>query len=883
MFRMDYSVSRKKLTQPLVLLLLTLFIGSAARLCAQLPAAHLLTVFPPGGKAGSSVEVTISGADLDDPVQLSFSHPGITAKPKVAEKTSQPEANKFIVTVAGDVPLGLYDARFVGRFGVSNPRAFAVGRLNEIQEPSSNNSARSASPLTLETTVNGHTSANSVDYFKLTGEKGQRILIECVARAIDSRLDPVLSLFDGKGKELERSRRGGLLDFTAPADGEYVLNVHDLTFRGGDEYFYRLTASTGPRIDFVFPPAGQPGTKCRFVAYGRNLPRSTPAKGLSIDGKPLEQLEVEVDLPEEAALPSFAMPFMPSQAVIDGTQYRFTSPDSVSNPVLIGLATAPVVAEQEPNNLPEAAQKISPPCEIAGQLYPANDLDWFTFDAKKGDVYWVEVFSARLGQPTSPFVLIQRVTKNDKGEEKAVDVQELYESDTNIGGAEFNTRAHDPAARFEAKENGTYRLQVHDLFNRSTSNPAHVYRLSLRKERPDFRLLALPQPPAVGKDKKDISACASILRRSETWPIKILAFRRDGFNGDIQLTAEGLPSEVSAAPGKIESGKSSGLILLSASETAASWTGPLRIVGKAKAPAAPNSSGTAVPAVAPGVSPANTNAGGTPTEAGETRAPPGELTREAHGGSVLWNVGDPASEPVLSRITRDLVLAVVSAESAPVSLAAAENKVWEAPKGGRVKIPLKVTRRGDFTASLKLKPAGVPALDSLKEIDIDGKTTDPALELDLAQQKLSPGTYTFHLQGQTQGKYRKNQEAIQAAEAEAKEAGLNAEKLSAAAKKAAEALTQTTQAAKEAEALAETASEQETENAKAEAKSAVAAKEAAEKAATEASTKAKEAESKKTAASKKAKELADANKPKDVTVTVYSPAITLKVVEADKK
>src|SRR5712675_1839898 len=54
-------------TQKLVLFLT--FLMAAARLFAQLPAARLLTVFPPGGKAGSTVEVTITGAELDDPVQ----------------------------------------------------------------------------------------------------------------------------------------------------------------------------------------------------------------------------------------------------------------------------------------------------------------------------------------------------------------------------------------------------------------------------------------------------------------------------------------------------------------------------------------------------------------------------------------------------------------------------------------------------------------------------------------------------------------------------------------------------------------------------------------------------------------------------------------------
>ena len=829
-----------------ILPLLVLLSVEAPRLVAQLPTARLWTVFPAGGKAGSSIEVTVSGVDLDDPAQLYFSHPGLTTKPKVTLKSDPSEANKFVVTIASDVPPGLYDARFVGRYGASNPRAFAVGLLNETNEPASNSSAETAAALAPETTVNGRASPNAVDYFKLTAKKGQRILMECVAGAIDSRMDPVLSLSDTQGREVERSRRGELLDFTAPEAGEYLLQVHDFTYRGGVEYFYRLNASTAPRIDFIFPPAGQPGTTGHFVVYGRHIPGSTPAKDLTIDGKPLEQLTVEIDLPR--ALTNLqrltnSLPLTASQPVVDGIEYRLSTPAGVSNPVLVSLATGSVVAEQEPNNKPAAAQKISLPCEVAGQFYPANDPDWFAFEAKKGDAYWVEVFSQRLGLPTSPFVLIQRVTKNDQGEPQSTDVQELYESDANIGGNEFNTRTRDPAARFEAKEGGAYLIQVRDLFNRSASSPSHVYRLSLRKETPDFRLVVLPQPHAPGKDKKDVPVWTSSLRRGETWPIKVLAFRRDGFNGDIQLTAEGLPPGVSASAGKIESGKSSGLLLLTVAEGAASWIGPLKIVGKAKA--------------------------------GDT-----ELAREARGGSMTWNVSDPASDPVQSRVTRDLVLAVVGTEFAPISLEAGENKVWEAPKGGKLKIPLKVTRRGEFTAILKLKAAGVPALDSLKELEVDGKTAEAALELDLAQQKLSPGTYTFHLQAQTQGKYRTGLEAIQAAEAEAKEAEKLAVERSAAAKKTAEALTAATLTAAEAEANAKTATEQDSDDVKAKAKAASEAKAAAEKAANEASSKSKEAESKKTAATKKAKELSEKSKSKDVTLTVYSAPITVKVVAA---
>jgi len=64
-----------------------------------------------------------------------------------------------------------------------------------------------------------------------------------------------------------------------------------------------------------------------------------------------------------------------------------------------------------------------------------------TFEARKGEVFWAEVFSERLGLPTDPFALIQRVSKNDKGEEQVSDVKELYGFDSDIG-AECNINRH---------------------------------------------------------------------------------------------------------------------------------------------------------------------------------------------------------------------------------------------------------------------------------------------------------------------------------------------------------------------------------------------------------------------------------------------------------
>ena len=112
--------------------------------------------------------------------------------------------------------------------------------------------------------------------------------------------------------------------------------------------------------------------------------------------------------------------------------------------------------------------------------------------------------------------------------------------------------------------------------------PSSLYRLSIRKESPDFRLVALaPAPPSFDKDKREAQFWTPFLRRGDSIPIKVLAFRRDNFGGDIELNAENLPTGVTANPVTLAAGQTSALLMLHATDKAGDWFGPLRIIGKA--------------------------------------------------------------------------------------------------------------------------------------------------------------------------------------------------------------------------------------------------------------------------------------------------------------
>src|SRR5437588_6622169 len=51
---------------------------------AELPLARLTAIFPAGGQAGSTVELTLSGQDLDDVTRLHFRSQGMVARPKTS-------------------------------------------------------------------------------------------------------------------------------------------------------------------------------------------------------------------------------------------------------------------------------------------------------------------------------------------------------------------------------------------------------------------------------------------------------------------------------------------------------------------------------------------------------------------------------------------------------------------------------------------------------------------------------------------------------------------------------------------------------------------------------------------------------------------------------
>jgi hypothetical protein len=712
---------------------------------AQLPVTQLTSIFPPGGKPGTTVEVTTAGADLDDADKLIFNHPGITAAAKMTtptdfEKTPKAMPGQFTVTIAADVPPGTYEARLTGRFGQSNSRSFIVGTLSEVLD-AGNSSLEKAAVVPLGSTFNGRVDANTYDYVKIPLKAGERVMIDCVAERIDSRLNATLVLTDAPGKELMRVRdtigADPVIDFTAPAEGHYVIKVFDVVYGGGAEYFYRLNVAAVPFVDFVFPPSAPAGSNNAFTIYGRNLPGGQPVEGMSMNGAPLQKLAVNIPLPaDDAARTSLAIgPATPNRAAgLDAIEFRLPTPQGPANPVLVYYSAAPVVVEQEPNDQPATAQKVTLPCELVGQFLPGSDVDWVQFDAKKGDNLTIEVVSHRLGLETDPYIALFRVTKNDKGEEVVSDVLQADDPQQQGGGRrrrgppDPDSQVLDPTSDLAVTEDGTYRLLVRDQADSGRKNPAFVYRLVIKPEEPDFRLIARAVATMSQQDQQ-LPLQSIVIRKGGTAIIPINVDRRDGFEGDVTISVEGLPTGVTCAGAVVGGSVERTQLVVVAADGAAAASGPIKIVGKAQINGK-------------------------------------EVVREARYSQVVWGTQNRQQTPAEYKLARNLNVTIIDKELAPAFVLIGEDKIYETSLGGTIEIPVTVTRRGDYKEALKLNAVGVPDQMRPKEINLDGNTNAGKFELVLNQQNVQPGVYTLSMRADTKLKHVRNPEAVAAAEAE---------------------------------------------------------------------------------------------------------------------
>ena len=665
-----------------------LVVNFPAFLYAELPSPQLHRIEPLGLNVGTSANLSYLGADNEGTESLIFDHPGLKAE-FVKEKT-------FKVTVANDVPPGTYDVRAVGKFGITNPRLFAVSRnLTDISEVEPNNTFDRAQLIPVNSAVNGSSDGNNQDLFKVKLSAGQRIVIDCQSARLDTELDGTMVLFSADGRQLASNSdyigRDPQIDFIANAAGEYVVELRDLTYRGG--FPYRLIVTDKPVIENVFPRAIQAGHTIEMTLFGRNLGPGSEPSNWKIGDNPLDMIRLPVT-GSSNILPTGAYRFqehpthhsvLPTAATCTLVGEQISPLEANSQTIVISETSTSI--EVEPNDTREQAMPITLPAMVSGRFDRERDLDWFIFETEEGGPHGFDVYCERMAGRADPYLTVVDEKGNSPGS--------LDDFGHRI--ASFDGHLRDPSGVLTLSPKTKYRVMVKDSYQRGGAR--YQYVLSIRKATPDFFASSM---------HFDNNMTGINIRQGGATYVDVVIHRKDSFNNPITITAENLPAGLHAAPLTIMN-DIRGTLVLWADDTAAPKTGNIQLFATGK-------------------------------RGDET------LRREVRNHTRVTN-------QVGCRPTRELMVAIH--DKAPYSLTIAPEKIT-VESGQKAEVNIQLIRLWpEFTGVVNFQPLNFPGPFQLGNGTLQPGQTEAVVSINVQPGTLA-GDYTLTILGQAQIPFHKD-------------------------------------------------------------------------------------------------------------------------------
>lgn len=409
-------------------------------------------VFPAGGQRGKTVSIHVGGLNLHQSCSLEMSGPGVTASDKLTRtktvwfegprilmpdsqrKEDYPKDMRGEVKIDANAMLGVRHWRVWTSQGVTASRKFIIGDLPEIVEHEIDGDPIPVA-VQMPLTINGRIfPREDVDVWTIDVKKGQTITCEVNATRLGSPLDARLEVRDPHGKRIAEKDDGigtdTLLHFTASISGKHQIRIHDVTFQGSQSHVYRLTLTSGPYVERVYPLGGRRGSNVQLELSGQNVPGIT-----------------------KLSIPKDASQDYSSFVKVNGAN---------TNSFFLDVDELPEHLES-PNK-----RTVTLPAILNGRIEKPGEVDQWKFTAKKGEKWHFDLQAAQLGSPLNGRIVIvdpdgKQVTKPGKP-------------------------GSDPEVTFSAKADGTYTIGIDDHFPTEGSK-AHAYRLKITQPpAPDFRL-----------------------------------------------------------------------------------------------------------------------------------------------------------------------------------------------------------------------------------------------------------------------------------------------------------------------------------------------------------------------------------------------------------
>ncbi len=467
-------------------------------------------VYPPGGAAGTAIDVQLGGYDwtpdlqffaLDPRVKLvATGPPGPVLVPPPpywfgAKSTLAapllPREQPGRVTLPPGLPPGPVRWAVAGASGAgARTGVFWVGTGPEVLEAPPADAPQKLPALPV--TVNGRLSRlEEVDRYRFTAPADGPVTCEVFARRLGVNLNAAVTVRDARGvvvlDAVDTDGDDLAVTFRAAAGAEYVLSLSDLDFRGDRAFVYRLALTAGPRVVATVPLAGRRGESrdVEFVGHG-----------VKTGGAGLESVTRRVAFPAD-----------PAAAIL---AYKLETPWGAAPAFDIPLS-------DRPETVAEPGQTLALPAAVTGVLDGASPEARFRCAGVKGEVWELALEARRFGSPLDVSLAVV-----------GPDGKELARSDDLPGTTDAGLTLTLPA-------DGPYTLVVSDLSGRAGSR-AGVYRLTAERPAPDFTLTT------AARLNVPLGGAAELV---------VTAARRGGHKGPIALTVAGLPEGVTVPPGLV--------------------------------------------------------------------------------------------------------------------------------------------------------------------------------------------------------------------------------------------------------------------------------------------------------------------------------------------
>jgi len=307
-------------------------------------------------------------------------------KPGATEKRAV-----FDVTLADDVAPGYYNLRLTTEGGISLPVVIAVDRLPQQPFPPATLSpptppaapgaakAVVAPPLQLPVALHGTASGSVPLEASFTGKSGQSITAEIESQRLGGKLRPVVHLYGPKRVQLAWSwpspSLSGDTRLTAvlPADGTYVISVHDLEYAAPAASYFRLRLGRWSSADRVFPPVVKAGGKGTFELVGTS---------------PIER----IDMTSPTGASTMRLP-APKTGLWSGPR------------PFVQVSPSAEFIEQPAAGKPQELPAV--PVGVSGRLLKPYEEDRYQIAVAPGTKLRLEVFAERIGSALDTAIVVR--------------------------------------------------------------------------------------------------------------------------------------------------------------------------------------------------------------------------------------------------------------------------------------------------------------------------------------------------------------------------------------------------------------------------------------------------------------------------------------------